>query len=122
MQAAARAVELAREGRVEALMKGALHTDELMGAVVKTDTGLRTERRMSHVFALDVPHYPKPLLITDAAINIYPDLETKRDIVQNAIDLALGMAEPRSRSSRPARPSTPRSAQLWRLPLCCRNG
>ncbi len=95
--AAARAVELAREGRVEALMKGALHTDELMAAVVKTDTGLRTERRMSHVFALDVPHYPKPLLITDAAINIYPDLETKRDIVQNAIDLAhaLGMAEPK---------------------------
>ena len=95
--AATRAVELAREGRVEALMKGALHTDELMGAVVKTDTGLRTERRMSHVFALDVPHYPKPLLITDAAINIYPDLETKRDIVQNAIDLAhaLGIAVPK---------------------------
>lgn len=78
-------------------MKGALHTDELMAAVVKADTGLRTERRMSHVFALDVPHYPKPLLITDAAINIYPDLETKRDIVQNAIDLAhaLGIATPR---------------------------
>ena len=95
--AAIRAVELARESRVEALMKGALHTDELMGAVVKADTGLRTERRMSHVFALDVPHYPKPLLITDAAINIYPDLETKRDIVQNAIDLAhaLGLAEPK---------------------------
>ncbi|HMN38789.1 MAG TPA: bifunctional enoyl-CoA hydratase/phosphate acetyltransferase [Hyphomicrobium sp.] len=95
--AAERAVALARQGCVEALMKGALHTDELMAAVVKADTGLRTERRMSHVFALDVPHYPKPLLITDAAINIYPDLETKRDIVQNAIDLAhaLGIATPR---------------------------
>jgi phosphate acetyltransferase len=95
--AAERAVALAREGRVEALMKGALHTDELMGAVVKPDIGLRTERRMSHVFALDVPHYPKPLFVTDAAINIYPDLETKRDIVQNAIDLvrALGIAEPK---------------------------
>lgn len=91
------AVALAREGRVEALMKGALHTDELMAAVVNADTGLRTERRMSHVFGLDVPHYPKPLLITDAAMNIYPDLETKRDIVQNAVDLAhaLGIATPK---------------------------
>lgn len=95
--AAERAVSLAREGRVDALMKGALHTDELMSAVVKQDTGLRTERRMSHVFVLDVPHYPKPLFITDAAINIYPDLETKRDIVQNAIDLAhaLGIETPK---------------------------
>ena len=95
--AADRAVALAREGRVDALMKGALHTDELMRAVVKTETGLRTERRMSHVHVLDVPHYPKPLLVTDAAINIYPDLETKRDIVQNAIDLAhaLGIARPK---------------------------
>ncbi len=95
--AAERAVALAREGRVEALMKGALHTDEIMGAAVRPDTGLRTERRMSHVFALDVPHYPKPLLVTDAAINIYPDLETKRDIVQNAIHLAhaLGIASPK---------------------------
>ncbi len=95
--AAERAVALARAGRVDALMKGALHTDELMGAVVRPDIGLRTERRMSHVFALDVPHYPKPLFVTDAAINIYPDLQTKRDIVQNAIDLvhALGIAEPK---------------------------
>ncbi|MEO1204878.1 MAG: bifunctional enoyl-CoA hydratase/phosphate acetyltransferase [Pseudomonadota bacterium] len=95
--AAERAVELVREGRVQALMKGALHTDELMGAVVQAATGLRTERRMSHVFALDVPHYPKPLFVTDAAINIYPDLETKRDIVQNAIELchALGIDCPK---------------------------
>ena len=95
--AAEAAVALARAGRVECLMKGSLHTEELMAAVVATATGLRTERRMSHVFVLDVPAYPRPLLITDAAINIYPDLETKRDIVQNAIDLAhaLGIARPR---------------------------
>ena len=95
--AAEAAVTLARAGRVECLMKGSLHTDELMAAVVATATGLRTERRISHVFVLDVPAYPRPLLITDAAINIYPDLETKRDIVQNAIDLAhaLGIARPR---------------------------
>ncbi len=67
-------------------MKGKLHTDELLGPVVNKQTGLRTERRMSHVFALDVPTYPKPLLISDAAINIFPDLQTKCDIVQNAID------------------------------------
>lgn len=90
--AAARAVELARNGTVRALMKGALHTDELMAAVVDAASGLRTERRMSHVFALDVPTYPKPLFITDAAINIEPDLDTKRDIVQNAIDLAHALA------------------------------
>jgi phosphate acetyltransferase len=95
--AAARAVELARNGDVGALMKGALHTDELMAAVVDAVSGLRTERRMSHVFALDVPTYPKPLFITDAAINIEPDLDAKRDIVQNAIDLAhaLGIALPK---------------------------
>ncbi len=95
--AAAQAVALVRAGRAEALMKGALHTDEVMSAVVDRDTGLRTERRMSHVFALDVPSYPKPLLVTDGAINIYPDLETKRDITQNAIDLghALGIVTPR---------------------------
>ncbi|ARN80558.1 bifunctional enoyl-CoA hydratase/phosphate acetyltransferase [Methylocystis bryophila] len=89
--AAERAAALAREGRVEALMKGALHTDELMAAVLDTAMGLRTERRMSHVFAIDAPNYPKPLFISDAAINIYPDLETKRDIVQNAIDLARAL-------------------------------
>ena len=95
--AAERAVELVRAGKAGALMKGKLHTDELMGPVVDRDRGLRTERRMSHVFALDVPHYPKPLFITDAAINIFPDLDTKRDIVQNAIDLAhaLGIERPK---------------------------
>lgn len=95
--AAEQAVVLAREGRADALMKGKLHTDEVMAAVVRADTGLRTERRMSHIFTLDVPSYPKPLLITDAAINIYPDLDTKRDIVQNAIDLAhaLGISLPK---------------------------
>ncbi len=90
--AAALAVALARSGKVQALMKGALHTDELMGAAIDADGGLRTERRMSHVFALDVPYYAKPLFITDAAVNIYPDLATKRDIVQNAIDLARALS------------------------------
>jgi phosphate acetyltransferase len=89
--AAERAVALAREGSVDALMKGSLHTDELIAAAVDSALGLRTERRMSHVFAIDAPHYPKPLFITDAAINIYPDIETKRDIVQNAIDLARAL-------------------------------
>ncbi|MFZ1468122.1 MAG: bifunctional enoyl-CoA hydratase/phosphate acetyltransferase [Paracoccaceae bacterium] len=95
--AAERAVALAREGRVEMLMKGKIHTDELLEPVFHRDTGLRTERRMSHVFVLDVPNYPKPLLISDAAINIFPDLTTKRDIVQNAVDLAraLGIAVPK---------------------------
>jgi phosphate acetyltransferase/phosphate butyryltransferase len=95
--AADAAVALARTGEVGALMKGALHTDELMRAVVAKDTGLRTGRRVSHVFAMDVPTYPRPLFITDAAVNIYPTLEDKRDIVQNAIDLAhaLGIATPR---------------------------
>ena len=89
--AAEAAVQLAREGQVEALMKGALHTDELMAAVVDKAGGLRTGRRMSHVFAVDAPYYAKLLLITDAAVNIAPDLETKRDIIQNAIDLAQAM-------------------------------
>lgn len=95
--AADRAVALVREGRADAIMKGALHTDELLAAVVPSTTGLRTERRMSHVFAFDVPDYAKPLFVTDAAINIYPDLMTKRDIIQNAIDLvhALGIANPK---------------------------
>ena len=86
--AAATAVALARAGEADALMKGSLHTDELMRAVLTKDSGLRTERRVSHVFAFDVPTYPRPLFITDAAINIYPTLADKRDIVQNAIDLA----------------------------------
>jgi phosphotransacetylase len=85
--AAQRAVAMARAGEVEALMKGSLHTDELMAAVVPSATGLRTERRISHAFVLDVPAYPRPLMVTDAAINIFPDLEAKVDIVQNAINL-----------------------------------
>jgi phosphate acetyltransferase len=85
---AARAVELVREGKAVALMKGSLHTDELMGAVVAADTGLRTARRLSHCFVMDVPGRPEPLIITDAAINIIPTLSDKVDIVQNAIDLA----------------------------------
>ncbi|WP_111731840.1 bifunctional enoyl-CoA hydratase/phosphate acetyltransferase [Roseovarius amoyensis] len=89
--AAETAVALARAGKVDMLMKGNIHTDELLKPVMNKETGLRTERRMSHVFALDVPDYPKPLLISDAAINIFPDLQTKRDIVQNAIDLALAL-------------------------------
>jgi phosphate acetyltransferase len=95
--AAASAVDMALAGSVEALMKGAVHTDVLMHAVVAGTHNLRTERRVSHVFVMDVPTYPRPLFITDAAINIYPDLETKRDIVQNAIELAhaLGIAMPR---------------------------
>jgi phosphotransacetylase/acyl dehydratase len=95
--AAAKAVELVRAGRAELLMKGSLHTDELLGAVVARDSGLRTVRRISHVFIMDVPTYPMPLFITDAAVNIAPDLETKRDIVQNAIDLhvAVGLGAPR---------------------------
>ena len=85
---AARAVELVREGRASVLMKGSLHTDELMGAVVSGSTGLRTARRLSHCFVMDVPGRSEPFIITDAAINIIPDLAAKRDIVQNAIDLA----------------------------------
>jgi len=95
--AAAKAVALARAGEVDAVMKGSLHTDELMHAVLAPNIGLSTARRMSHVFVLDVPAYPRPLFITDAALNIYPDLEAKCDIVQNAIDLAhiLGNPTPR---------------------------
>ena len=95
--AAQAAVAMARSGRAEALMKGALHTDELMHAVLDHERGLRTARRMSHVFAIDAPGYPRPLFVTDAAINIYPTLADKHDIVQNAIDLAhaLGIAQPR---------------------------
>jgi phosphotransacetylase/acyl dehydratase len=89
--AAEAAVALARAGSVDMLMKGKLHTDELLAPIVDKATGLRTERRISHVFVLDVPHYPKPLLISDAAINIAPDLNAKRDIVQNAIDLARAL-------------------------------
>ena len=89
--AAEKAVALIREGRAEILMKGSLHTDELMGAVVSRDGGLRTARRISHVFLMDVPTYHKPLVITDGAINIAPTLEDKIDICQNAIDLAISL-------------------------------
>ena len=92
--AAAKAVALCRSGEAEALMKGSLHTDELMSAVVPSVTGLRTERRVSHVFVMDVPTYPRPLFITDAAINIYPALEDKVDILKNAIQLAHALNIP----------------------------
>jgi phosphate acetyltransferase len=95
--AAAKAVALIREGKGELLMKGSLHTDELMRAVTSGTTGLRTARRISHVFILDVPTYAETLFLTDAAINIFPDLDVKRDIVQNAIDLytQIGLGRPR---------------------------
>jgi phosphate acetyltransferase len=95
--AATQAVQMIREGRGEVLMKGSLHTDELMRAVTASATGLRTERRISHVFIMDVPRHADTLFITDAAINIFPDLDSKRDIVQNAIDLwaGIGLGEPR---------------------------
>lgn len=94
---AALAVSLVRTGDAEALMKGSLHTDELMGEVVARANGLRTARRISHVFVMDVPTYHRPLLITDAAINIAPTLEEKADIIRNAIDLAhiIGIPEPK---------------------------
>ena len=88
---AAKSVELVRAGRAEALMKGSLHTDELMGAVVARDTGIRTARRISHCFVMDVPGRADPLIITDAAVNIAPTLDDKVDIVQNAIDLARAL-------------------------------
>jgi phosphate acetyltransferase len=122
-ESAARAVELARAGEVEALMKGSLHTDELMGAVVPAATGLRTGRRISHVFVMDVPTYPRTLLVTDAAINIAPGLKEKVDIAQNAIDLAhvLGVAEPKVailaavEMVNPEMPSTLEAAALCKM-------
>lgn len=95
--AAAQCVELARQGEAEALMKGSLHTDELMSAVVSKAGGIRTARRISHVFAMDVPAYDRALFITDAAINIAPTLADKRDIIQNVVDMlrALGLDQPR---------------------------
>ena len=96
-ESAQKAVELARAGEVEALMKGSLHTDEIMGAIVPASAGLRTSRRISHAFVMDVATYPKMFIMTDAAVNIFPDLEVKRDIIQNAIDLshALGVEVPK---------------------------
>ncbi|MDR3511704.1 MAG: bifunctional enoyl-CoA hydratase/phosphate acetyltransferase [Caulobacteraceae bacterium] len=95
--AAAEAVALVQRGEASLLMKGSLHTDELLHAVLAPEGGLRTGRRLSHVYLMDVPSYPRPLLVTDAAVNIAPDLEAKRDIVQNAIDLAhvMGIETPR---------------------------
>lgn len=94
--AAAKGVALIREAKGELLMKGSLHTDELMREVTVAATGLRTERRISHVFVMDVPGHPDTLFITDAAINIFPDIDAKRDIVQNAIDLwtTIGRSQP----------------------------
>lgn len=95
--AASAAVALVRKGEAALLMKGSLHTDELLHAVLDLDSGLRTARRLSHIYLMDVPSYPRPLLVTDAAVNIAPDLDQKRDIIQNAIDLAqiMGIACPK---------------------------
>jgi phosphate acetyltransferase len=95
--AAERAVDLVHQGKGELLMKGSLHTDELMRAVTNSKSGLRTARRISHVFIMDVPTYPETLFVTDAAINISPDLDAKRDIIQNAVDLftQVGLGTPR---------------------------
>jgi len=120
---AAKAVELVRAGKAEALMKGSLHTDELMGAVVRRDTGLRTARRVSHCFVMDVPGHPDPIIITDAAVNIFPTLRDKVDITQNAIDLAhdLGAAEVRvailsaMETVNPDVPSTLEAAALCKM-------
>jgi phosphate acetyltransferase len=94
---AAKSVELVSSGRVEALMKGSLHTDELMGAVVSRQAGIRTARRISHCFIMDVPGHPDALIITDAAVNVAPTLDDKVDIIQNAIDLAHAMSVPEVR-------------------------
>jgi phosphate acetyltransferase len=118
-----KAVALVRDGRAEALMKGSLHTDELMGAVVARDTGIRTGRRISHCFVMDVPGHNDPLIITDAAVNIAPDLATKIEIVQNAIDLghALHFAEVRvailsaMETVNPKVPSTIEAAALCKM-------
>ncbi len=117
------AVRLAREGKVEMLMKGSLHTDELMAAVVKRETGLRTGRRISHCFVMDVPAIDRAIIITDAAVNIFPTLEDKVHIVQNAIDLAhdLGLKEPKvailsaMETVNPQVPSTIEAAALCKM-------
>ena len=121
--AALRAVELARKGEAQMLMKGSLHTDELMGAVVSRDGGMRVGRRISHVFALDVPSYHKTLFVTDAAVNIQPDLDTKIDILQNAIDMMRTIEIPSPKvailsaveSVNPAIPSTLDAAALCKM-------
>lgn len=121
--AAAKAVEIVRAGKAEMLMKGSLHSDELLGAVTSRETGLRTERRISHVFVMDVPTHSQTLFVTDAAVNIAPDLMAKRDIVQNAIDLytALGIGKPKVailsavETVTPAIPSTIEAAALCKM-------
>jgi len=122
-ESAEKAVEQVRNGKAEALMKGSLHTDELMAAVVRRDTGLRTARRISHCFVMDVPGYPEAIIITDAAVNIAPSLKDKIDITQNAIDLAhdLGAAEVRvailsaMETVNPDVPSTLEAAALCKM-------
>ncbi len=121
--AAEQAVALVRAGKAEALMKGSLHTDELMAAVVARDTGLRTERRISHCFVMDVPNHPEALIISDAAVNIAPTLEDKVHIVQNAIDLAHALKAPEVRVAilsametvNPKVPSTIEAAALCKM-------
>src|SRR5262247_1444418 len=121
--AAAKAVELVAQGKAEALMKGSLHTDELMAEVVKKDTGLRTARRISHCFVMDVPAHKDALIISDAAVNIAPTLEDKVDIVQNAIDLARALRAPEVRVAilsametvNPRVPSTIEAAALCKM-------
>jgi len=122
-ESAERAVALVREGKAEALMKGSLHTDELMGEVVKRDSGLRTARRVSHCFIMDVPTYSEALIVTDAAVNIAPTLEEKVDIIQNAIDLAHALRFPEVRVAilsametvNPKVPSTVEAAALCKM-------
>jgi len=119
-ESAARAAELARDGRVGMLMKGSLHTDELMGILVSRSAGLRTDRRISHTFVMEIPVHDRLLLVTDAAINIAPDLEAKRHITQNAIDVAhaVGISNPHIailsavENSNPAIPSSMHAAEL----------
>jgi phosphate acetyltransferase len=121
--AAEKTVEMVREGRAELLMKGSLHSDELLSAVTNRDTGLRTGRRISHVFVMDVPTHHQTLFVTDAAVNIAPDLMAKRDIVQNAIDLfvGLGLGKPKVailsavETITPAIPSTIEAAALCKM-------
>jgi len=121
--AAEKAVELVLSGQAEALMKGSLHTDELMGAVVRREGGLRTSRRVSHCFVMDVPAYEEALIISDAAVNIMPTLQDKVDIVQNAIDLAHALAVPEVRVAilsametvNPQVPSTVEAAALCKM-------
>ncbi|MBV6424562.1 MAG: Phosphate acetyltransferase [Steroidobacteraceae bacterium] len=121
--AAARAAQLACQGRVEALMKGSLHTDELLGAIVASDAGLRTARRITHCFVMETAAYPRPFIITDAAVNIAPTLEEKADIVRNAIDLAhvIGVELPKVailaavETVNPRMPSTLDAAALCKM-------